>query len=171
MNDETAERLTLKGYFPDDPERYWLDDEAAIAKYGIIEGTAEFDDITLQNNLFDRGTEFQKNNNRIRHSYQAEVLDLSTIGKAADAFRAGNYYLFKKERSIFTSHTSQKSKLATRWSASLIPHPLRLRISSGKRPRNNLLHSRCTITYMIFEIGRIQGNNFPERRKINEQIL
>ena len=97
LNDETAERLTLKGYFPDDPERYWLDDEAAIAKYGIIEGTAEFDDITLQNNLFDRGTEFQKNNNRIRHSYQAEVLDLSTIGKAADAFRAGNYYLFKNQ--------------------------------------------------------------------------
>ncbi|MDE5564041.1 MAG: phage tail protein [Oscillospiraceae bacterium] len=94
IGEDTAERLTLKGYFADEPERYWIDDETAIAKYGIIEGTVEFDDVTTQEYLAQTGAEYLANNNRIRHSYRAEVLDLSVIGKAADAFRVGNTYRF-----------------------------------------------------------------------------
>lgn len=73
----------------------YLDDNAAIAKYGIIMGTQIFDDITVADNLIQRGRESLANNNRVRKAYAAQVLDLSLIDNAEDGIKVGNTYRFK----------------------------------------------------------------------------
>lgn len=76
INDETAERLTIESVNEGKP---YIDDENAVEKYGIIVGTAEFDDIALPENLLERGTEYLKNNSRILKSYEAQILGLSVL--------------------------------------------------------------------------------------------
>lgn len=73
---DSAERLTIESVNNDKP---YLDDTAGIAKYGIIAGTVEFDDITVAANLKTAGEQYLQNNNRIRKSYEAQVLDLSIL--------------------------------------------------------------------------------------------
>ena len=91
LNNDTAERLTISDVNDGIP---WLDDEDAIAKYGVKCGVYTWDDVTLPENLLTRGQEYLKQSCQIKKNYQAVVLDLSTIGKAADSFRAGNTYRF-----------------------------------------------------------------------------
>ncbi|MDE5884736.1 MAG: phage tail protein [Oscillospiraceae bacterium] len=91
INAETAERLTISDVNGGIP---WLDDEDAIAKYGIKCGVYIWNDVTLPENLLTRGQEYLKQSCQIKKNYQAVVLDLSTIGKAADSFRSGNTYRF-----------------------------------------------------------------------------
>lgn len=91
VNDETAERLTIAEVNSGCP---YIDDEDAIARYGVKCGTVIFDDITLPENLLAKGREYLAQACQIKKSYQAVVLDLSTIGKAADSFQAGNTYRF-----------------------------------------------------------------------------
>lgn len=54
---------------------------------GIIVGTAEFDNITLPEDLLKAGREYLKNNNRIRKAYEAQVLDLSIIDTTLENIR------------------------------------------------------------------------------------
>lgn len=92
-NQGTAERLTIEDAVIDG-KRYgkvYIDDEAAIEKYGIIVGTAEFDDITVPENLYARGKTHLSENNRVKKHYSASVLDLSGKG----SIRAGNSYHFR----------------------------------------------------------------------------
>lgn len=91
LNDETAERLTLSTETYPTP---WIDDTTAMAKYGVIVGTVEFDDITVEANLLTAGQAALADNNAVKYSYQAEVLDLSTIDLDLHPFRAGNSYEF-----------------------------------------------------------------------------
>ncbi|MDE5753208.1 MAG: phage tail protein, partial [Oscillospiraceae bacterium] len=91
INAETAERLTISGVNNGCP---YIDDEDAIIKYGVKCGTYTWDDVTLPENLLARGKAYLKQSCQIKKNYQAVVLDLSTIGKAADSFRAGNTYRF-----------------------------------------------------------------------------
>lgn len=93
---ESAERLTIESVNGGIP---YIDDEEAIARFGIIVGTAEFDDITLPENLIKSGREYLKNNNRISKAYAAQVLDLSVLDKSKQSIRCGNTYPFK--HSIF----------------------------------------------------------------------
>lgn len=88
---ETAERLDISSV---NNGKMYIDDEAAIAKFGIIVGTAEFDDITLPENLMSAGEEYLKNNNRIRKAYEAQILDLSLINASYKNIRCGNTYRF-----------------------------------------------------------------------------
>lgn len=90
----SAQRLTIESV---NNGMAYIDDEAAIEKYGVIVGTAEFDDITLPENLIRKGREFQKNNNRIRRSYEAQALDLSVIYKSRGSIRCGNIHPFINE--------------------------------------------------------------------------
>ncbi len=89
---ESAERLTIESVNGGIP---YIDDEEAIARFGIIVGTAEFDDITLPENLIKSGREYLKNNNRIRKAYAAQVLDLSVLDKSRQSVRCGNTYPFR----------------------------------------------------------------------------
>lgn len=89
---ETAERLTIEEINDGKP---YIDDENAIEKYGIIVGTAEFDDITLPENLIEAGRKYLENNNRIKKAYSAEVLDLSLIDRTHENLKCGNTYRFR----------------------------------------------------------------------------
>ncbi|MDE6730058.1 MAG: phage tail protein [Oscillospiraceae bacterium] len=91
INDETSERLTISGVNNGCP---YIDDEDAIIKYGVKCGTYTWNDVTLPENLLTKGQEYLNQSCQIKKNYQAVVLDLSTIGKAADSFRAGNTYRF-----------------------------------------------------------------------------
>lgn len=91
LNSETGERLTIASVNDNCP---YIDDQNAIAKYGIKCGSIVFDDITVPENLLAKGREYLSQACVIKKNFQAVVLDLSTIGKAADSFRAGNTYRF-----------------------------------------------------------------------------
>lgn len=92
LSDESAERLTIADV---NSGCIYIDDNAAIEKYGIIMGTQIFDDITLPENLIQRGRESLANNNRIRKAYAAQVLDLSLIDSSEDGIKVGNTYRFR----------------------------------------------------------------------------
>ena len=98
LNDETSERLTISSVNNDCP---YIDDTAAIAKYGVIMGTVTFDDITVASNLLQRGQEYLTNNNRVKKGYAAQVLDLSLLEPQLNnsqlCVRAGNTYHFKHD--------------------------------------------------------------------------
>jgi len=92
LNDDSAERLTIASV---NDGRIYIDDSNAIEKYGIIVGTAEFDDITLPQNLKQRGQAYLANNNRAKKAYKAQVLDLSVLDPSEQAIHAGYTYHFK----------------------------------------------------------------------------
>ena len=92
LSDDSAERLTIADV---NSGCIYLDDNAAIEQYGIIMGTQIFDDITLPENLIQRGRESLANNNRIRKAYAAQVLDLSLIDNSEDGIKVGNTYRFR----------------------------------------------------------------------------
>lgn len=92
LSDDSAERLTIAEV---NSGCVYLDDSAAIAKYGVIMGTQIFDDITVAANLMQRGMESLANNNRVRKAYAAQVLDLSLIDSVEDGIKVGNTYRFK----------------------------------------------------------------------------
>ena len=89
---DSAERLTISSVNSGKP---YIDDTAGIAKYGIIAGTVEFDDITVASNLKSAGQEYLTNNNRIRKAYECQALDLSLIQEDYQALVCGNSYIFK----------------------------------------------------------------------------
>lgn len=92
--DESAERLNISSV---NNGNIYIDDTAAIAKYGIIAGKVEFDDITLPQNLLSAGRKYLENNNRVQKAYKAQVLDLSPLYDSYEGFRAGNTYHFKNK--------------------------------------------------------------------------
>ena len=94
INDETAERLTIGEV---NQGRDYIDDTAAITKYGIIMGTVVFDDITTAEALKNKAVAYLQNNNRLRKGYTAQVLDLSLLDAPDNnkCIRAGNIYHFK----------------------------------------------------------------------------
>jgi phage minor structural protein len=89
---ETSERLTIETV---NDGKIYIDDENAVEQFGIIMGTAVFDDITMPQNLKNRGLECLQDNNRIRKAYSAQVLDLSFIKKDHENLKCGNIYRFK----------------------------------------------------------------------------
>lgn len=92
---DSAERLTITGAVdPDDGHTYsvpYIDDPDAIVRYGVIVGTAEFDDITEKENLVARGKAYLAENNRVKKHYAASVLDISGKG----VIRCGDTYRFR----------------------------------------------------------------------------
>lgn len=91
---ETAERLTIADV---NGGQIYIDDTAAMAQYGVIVGTAEFDNITLPANLIAAGREYLANNNRVKEAYEGQALDLSVLVSSEQSLRCGNTYTFKNE--------------------------------------------------------------------------
>ncbi len=89
IGDDTEERLTISEV---NHGINYIDDEEAIAKFGIIVGSETWDDVTLASNLLTKGKEFQKENNRIKKAHKLSALDLSLIGLDIDSFELGNYH-------------------------------------------------------------------------------
>lgn len=95
INSETGERLTVSSVNNNCP---YIDDLEAIGKWGIKTGTVTFDDVTNPSILLSRGREYILTVNQAKRTFQANVLDLSTIGADADEFDIGNQYLFDVNR-------------------------------------------------------------------------
>lgn len=87
LYDDSDERLTIN------PKKPYIDDEAAIAQYGVIVGTVIFDDIDVSGKLYTYGLNYLQKNNRVRKHYAASVLDISGNG----SLRSGNTYRFRNK--------------------------------------------------------------------------
>lgn len=70
----------------------YIDDEAAIALYGIHVGYVEWDDVTDDTNLLNKGKAWLKANNKLLIKYSITALDLSLLGLDIDDFDVGNYH-------------------------------------------------------------------------------
>lgn len=80
----------------------YIEDVEAVAKYGIITGTVTFDDLVIRSDhqsddaavIMNAGRIYLLNNNRIRRSYKAQILDLSLLGIDPDELKFGYLYRF-----------------------------------------------------------------------------
>ena len=70
----------------------YIDDEEAIAEFGIIVDTVTFDDVNIVENLLNKGKDYLKENNKIKKKHKINALDLSLIGLDVDSFEVGNTY-------------------------------------------------------------------------------
>lgn len=70
----------------------YIDDAEAVREYGVIEGTAEWDDVTDPLNLKTKAEKWLEDNNRLPMSTEVTALDLSAIGIDPDGFRLYDWY-------------------------------------------------------------------------------
>lgn len=70
----------------------YIDDAKAVREYGVIEGTAEWDDVTDPLNLKTKAERWLEDNNRLPMSTEVTALDLSAIGIDPDGFRLYDWY-------------------------------------------------------------------------------
>lgn len=90
--EETEQRLEITSV---NGGKNYIEDEEAVALYGVRVATVEFDDITIASNLLKRGLEWLAENNKVKVSYTATALDLSLIGLDVDDFDVCNYHIVK----------------------------------------------------------------------------
>jgi len=88
LND-TEERLDISSV---NGGKIYIDDETAIAAYGIHVGYVEFDDVTTASALLAKGRDWLIENNRVQVKYSITALDLSLIGLEIDDFDVHNYH-------------------------------------------------------------------------------
>lgn len=70
--------------------KIYIDDEAAIAEYGIHVGVQEWDDVTVPENLLNKGRAWLSANAKIPVRYSLTTLDLALLGLDIDHFEIGN---------------------------------------------------------------------------------
>ncbi len=70
----------------------YIDVEDAIAEYGIITDTQEWDDVTEPENLLSKAKKWLEQNNKVQVKYQITALDLSLLGLDIDDFDVCNYH-------------------------------------------------------------------------------
>lgn len=70
----------------------YIEDKDAMEVYGIIEGTNNWDDVTVPKNLLTKATEYLNENNRIKRKYSINSIDLSLINQNYDEINVFNYY-------------------------------------------------------------------------------
>ena len=73
----------------------YIDDEEAIATYGIHVGIVEWDDVTVASVLKTKGRNWLAENNRVQIKYSISALDLSLIRLDFEEFELGNYHPVK----------------------------------------------------------------------------
>lgn len=73
----------------------YIDNEEAIALYGVHVGVVEWDDVTEPMNLLNKGRAWLKENSNVQVKYSISALDLSLIGLAVDDFNVGNIHPIK----------------------------------------------------------------------------
>lgn len=85
---ETEERIGIEEVYG----KPYIDDEVAMAQYGIIEGVQEWDDVTTASNLLTKAQEWLGNNNAMPVSNTFTALDLSQLGLDIDSFNIHDSY-------------------------------------------------------------------------------
>ena len=86
---ETEERLSIAEVNGGKP---YIDDEDAMADFGIIEGHADWDDVTDPLNLMTKAEAWLEDNNAFPVSTEVSALDLSLIGIDPDSFALHDWY-------------------------------------------------------------------------------
>lgn len=86
---ETEERLGIAEVNGGKP---YIDDEKAMADFGIIEGHADWDDVTDPLNLMTKAEAWLEDNNAFPVSTEVSALDLSLIGIDPDSFAIYDWY-------------------------------------------------------------------------------
>lgn len=89
---QTEQRLDISSV--NDGKKY-IDDTEAIAKFGIIGGTVNFDNVSDATNLLNKGKEYLENNNKMLVKYSITALDLSLLGLDIDDFDVHNSHPIK----------------------------------------------------------------------------
>lgn len=84
---ETEERLDITSV---NNGLNYIEDEAAVAVYGIHVGIMEWDDVTKPENLLAKGEAWLRENNKVQVKYSITALDLSLIYLDIDDFDVGN---------------------------------------------------------------------------------
>lgn len=73
----------------------YVEDEEAVALYGIHVGYAEWDDVTEPQNLYNKGVALMEENNKVQVKYSITALDLSLIGIVLDDLDVCNTHPIK----------------------------------------------------------------------------
>ena len=89
---ETEERLDITSV--NDGINY-IDDEQAIAEYGIHVGIVIFDDVTDAGNLLLKARKYLAENNKVQVKYSITALNLSLLGLDIDDFHVRNWHPIK----------------------------------------------------------------------------
>lgn len=89
---ESEDRLTIASV--NDGKEY-IDDEEAIAAYGLHVGVVEWDDVTEPSILLRKGREWLVNNNKVQVKYAITALDLSLLGLDIHDFDVHNIHPIK----------------------------------------------------------------------------
>ena len=89
LSEETEERLDIS--LVNDGLNY-IDDTAAIEKYGLHIAYQEWDDVTTADRLKAKGEKWLQENNKLLVKYSITALDLSLIGLDIDDFEVCNRY-------------------------------------------------------------------------------
>lgn len=97
VSEDSEARLLISGNASGDSdgdyiftEDEYIDDETAIAQYGIRVGYQIWDDVTDANNLRRKGEAWLAENARVLVKYSITTLDLSLLGLDIDDFEVGN---------------------------------------------------------------------------------
>jgi hypothetical protein len=86
---ETEERLTIASV---NNGINYIEDTAAVARYGVIYGVKEWDNVTDALNLKSKGEPFMAESNRVEISDSVSALDLSLLGLAFDEIKVYDSY-------------------------------------------------------------------------------
>ncbi len=89
---DTEQRLDISSV---NGGKVYIDDEQAIAEYGIHVSVVEWDDVTEASNLLSKGKAWIAENNKIQIKYSITALDLSLLGLDVDDFEVCDYYPIK----------------------------------------------------------------------------
>lgn len=89
VEQETEARLTIESV--NDGKAY-IDDDVAMAQFGIVEGFYEWDDVTIASNLLQKGRDWLAKNNAMPVSHTFDAYDLSLIGLDYDSFELFDSY-------------------------------------------------------------------------------
>lgn len=73
----------------------YIDDEEAVAYYGVHVGYQEWDDVTTPSRLLAKAREWLAENNRVKVKYTVKALDLSLLGLDIDDFSVHDSYPIK----------------------------------------------------------------------------
>lgn len=88
QNDGTRTRLTIAGVQEQQGLDY-LEDADGIAEFGRIVGTVEWDDVTVDTNLRQKGIAYLNAQSQSRVSITVNAVDLAGINQSIDAFKVG----------------------------------------------------------------------------------
>lgn len=75
----------------------YIDDNALIAEFGIIEGTLQLDDVNDKGVLLTRGKQFFTAQKAAIVSYDATAVNVDLLDESVEPFELGNYYPIENE--------------------------------------------------------------------------